>query len=129
MTTRAQHAEAVLAVINAALPPTIKAYETDDIPATRPAQYVEVILTRVFGGEPMLDGSTATSGWLIFTRFVAKTVSNAGVLQDRVTTALEDRVLVIGDRESTPVSFQTEEPIAPDSGWYSGSAQWDYIIP
>lgn len=129
MTTREQHPAAVLAAINAALPAAIRAYETDDIPDPLPAQYVEVIVTRVFGGEVMLDGSVATSGWLIFTRFVAKTVTNAGRLQDRVTTALEGRALVIGDRESTPVTFQTEDPIAPDDGWYSGSAQWDYTIP
>lgn len=129
MTTRGQHAVAVLAVINAPLPAAIRAYETDHIPDPLPDQYVEVILTRVFGGEPMLDGSIASSGWLIFTRFVAKSITNAGRLQDRVGGELEGRILTIAGRASTPVTFETEEPIAPDNGWYSGSAQWAYTIP
>ncbi|RNL66243.1 hypothetical protein EFK50_01045 [Nocardioides marmoriginsengisoli] len=119
--TPEQHATAVLAVLNAALNPGTKpryAYDFDDVPSPRPAEYVEVSVTRRFGGEIREDGTTGTTGWRITARYVAKRVSDARLMQSKCTTALEDVPLMVAGELTTGPLFETSEVIAPDDGGY-----------
>jgi hypothetical protein len=128
LATEEQHAAAVLTALNTALTSNMRAYDYDEVPATRPDNYVEVTVSRRFGGDNRAVGSTGRVGWRITTRPVAKTVSNAREMRKRVTTALNAaRVTVSGDK-STPIQFEGEEPIGPDDGWYSGLSTWTYAI-
>ena len=63
----------------------------------------------------------------ITTRAVARTVSNAREMRRRAGQ-IEGVSLVIGDEESTPVQFETEDLIAPDDDWYSGLTYWTYAL-
>lgn len=123
--TQEQHATAVLAALNAALAPK-QAYEYDTLPTTRPAEYVEATVSRRFGGESRLSAQKGTTGWRVTTRAVAQTVSNARLLAQKATQALEDVSLTVDGKSTTPIQFETEDPIGPDDGWYSGLVTWTY---
>lgn len=123
------HATAVLALLNAALPSTVRAYDSDDVPDTLPSKYVEVAVSRRFGGNLRASATTDASGWRVLTRVVDQTsVSNARLTANTVRTALEFARLSIGGKKSTPVRFETADPIAPDSGWWSGLTAWTYAL-
>lgn len=122
--TGEQWATAVIAAINAKFT-TPRAYELDSVPAVRPAQYIEVTVSRRFvDGTPRYDGSKSWKGVRITTRAVAQTVTNARLLHTKTTEALEDVFLAVGGATTTPVQFETETPIAEDDGWYSGVTSW-----
>lgn len=126
-----QHAAAVIAAINAQLPPAARAYDLDDVPATPPQQYVEVTLSRVFGGNSRLGGGIGTTGWRITTRAVATTVGNARLMRQLTGAALEDVSLAVAGAETTGIEFETEDPIGPDGDagqWFSGLTTWTYCF-
>jgi hypothetical protein len=123
-----QHATAVLAALNAELAASMRAYDYDDLPTTRPANYVEVTVSRRAGGPNRNPGSTGRSGWRITTRPVSTTVSNAREMRKRVATALLFNRVTVGGDQSTPIQFETEDPIGPDDGWYSGLSTWTYAV-
>lgn len=126
--SEAQNAEAVLALINAALNPRSHAYDVDAIPETRPADYVEVSVSRRYGGSPRLDGLRGAVGWRVTARAVSTNVANARLMHEKTRAALEYRRVVAGGRTSTPVQFETSEPVGPDDGWFSGLTSYTYTI-
>lgn len=119
-------AVALLAVLNAVLPAGRKAYDGDDLAnmALKPACYVELVTSRRFIQPARMFPTASVIGTRATLRWVADTVGNARKLRDLCTTALEGQVLLSGT--TTPVQFETEEPIGPDDGFYSGSADWTY---
>lgn len=134
LASEAAHAAAVLAVINAALPGDTNAYTADEVPSSpRPANYVEVsIMRRANGTQRHGSGSTA-AGWRILTREVSQTaVSNAQTVAEFVRVSLErKRISVTKNAEtktSTPIQFETGEPVGEDDGWWSGYQTWTYVL-
>ena len=128
MSTEEQHAAAVLAVLNAALAPKV-AYEVDTLPATRPAEYVEVSLVRRFGGEQRMSARSTATGYRVLVRVVSKaSVSNARVMREKSRQALEYARLSVASRVTTPVQFEGGEPVGPDDGWFSGLDTYTYSI-
>lgn len=123
--TEQQEATAVLAALNTALAPKV-AYELDAVPATRPANYVEVTVSRRFGGEERAARKGST-GWRITTRAVSRYVSDARLMHEKSRTALEYVRLSVGGKSSTPVQFETEVPVQEDDGWFSGLISWTYV--
>lgn len=129
MATAEQHATAVLAAINAkltALTVPLTAYELDDVPEPLPTAYAELTLSRRFGTATRLPGRQSRTGWRITTRAVAKGVTNARLVHEKTRQALEDARLDIGGVLTSPIQFETEEPVGDDDGWFSGLISWTY---
>jgi hypothetical protein len=123
------HAAAVVAKLNAALPAQVRAYDFDELPATRPANYIEVTVSRRFGGEQRSVASSTRGGWRVTTRSVSSvSVSNARKNAETVRAALESARLTVSSKKSTPVQFETADPIEPDDGWWSGLTAWTYAL-
>lgn len=97
-----------------------KAYDLDDAKALTnpPASYVEVMVERRFGGEQRACGGYALTGYRINLRAVATTVSNARNARSKAD--LEGIRLTVGDVESTPIQFETQDSIGQDNAWWSG---------
>ena len=128
--TETEHATAVLAALNAVLPTGRKAYDSDDLRrlATLPTDYVEVTVSRRFGGEERANGYIGTEPYRITTRVVAKEIPNARLLRDKVRTALAFNTVTVGSLTTTPVAFETEDPIGDDEGLWSGVTSWTYLV-
>lgn len=123
------HAAAIIARLNATLPASVRAYDSDDVPDVKPDKYVEVIVTRRFGANLRSSGRTAAAGWRVACRSVDQTsVANARHTANYVRTALEFYRVTVSSKKSTPIQFETEDPIGPDDGWYSGLSSWTYVL-
>ena len=127
------HETGILAALNArlsTLDTPRKAYGIDDVPATKPAAYVEVTAARRWvEGSPRSDGEKTGKGRRVLTRAVAKTDGNARLLLRMCGEALEYVSLSIDGRLTTPLEFETEDPIdANDDGWYVGAWTWTYLL-
>ena len=117
------NAQAVVAALSAL---SAEPLELDDVPTPPPAFYTEVTVTRRFGG--VVRGETpSTTLYRITTRAVAQTVTNAREMRRRAAL-IEGTSIAVGGVHSTPIQFETDEPIGPDSGWYSGLTSWTYAI-
>jgi hypothetical protein len=126
MASEEQHAAAILAALNAA---GAAAYDVDDLTnlATLPSYYTEFGIAWRYGALQRAGRTGKCEGYRFTTRAVAKTVSNARVMQDRAETALQDRVLVIDGVPTTPIQRDSRDQIAPDEGWYSGLTTWTFV--
>lgn len=123
------HASAVVAAINAELPATRRAYEVDDLPSPRPAEYVEVTVSRRAGADPRFVGRTGRTGWRVTTRPVSSTsAKNVRLMQADCAAALDGANLSIGGEFSTPVQFETADPVVPDDNWFSALTAWTYAL-
>jgi hypothetical protein len=103
-------ATAVLAKLNTAIAPKV-AYELDKAP-TSGADFAEITLSRRFGGNER-GGRLSPSSWRLTVRAVGSTLANARLLHENAQ-AIEGFVLTVGSETSTPVLFETEEPIGLD---------------
>lgn len=134
MSTDEQHAAAILTAINATLaalpsaPSTLRAYEYDDLPATRPENYIEVGVSRRFGGESRESGHKTTTGWRVTTRGVGRSVKNARDLLQHGRTSLEFKSLTVNGEKTSLIQFETEDAVSPDEGYYSGLSSYTYVI-
>ena len=123
--TEEEQAAAVIAALNAA---GAFAFDVDEMPGKLPAQFTQVTISQRFGGNPRQTTRSGVTGWRITTRQVGKSVSNARELRKRTHQALEQAVLAVAGETSTPVAFETADPIGADDGWYSGLETWTYVI-
>lgn len=101
-------------------------YDLDEIPATLPAYYNEVTVTRRFGGLERASMPGATP-YRVTVRAVAKTVSNAREMRRRAGLIEGARVTADG-LTSTPLRFESAQPIGPDDGWHSGLTSYTFAI-
>jgi hypothetical protein len=127
------HAVAVLAVIDAALAAMTvprHAYDLDTLArlATKPADYVEVTVSRRAGADRRACGATERGGWRVTTRAVGQTETNARLMLERTRGALEYKRLTVGGEVSTPIQFESEEVIGPDENLWTGLMAWTYAI-
>lgn len=124
---RSAHAAAIRAALEASGREVFTYTELAKIaPEQRPDNYILFDLSRVFGGAQMNDGTDGTSLWRVGTRAVSDDDENAGVLLDDCRDALEGLCLDVDGSSTGPVTFETEIPIAPDDGKYSGLIDWTY---
>lgn len=127
MTAQA-NATALLATLTTALAPQ-KVYELHQVPTTRPPNYVEFALSRRFGGEFKQSGDVGTTGYRITLRAVAQSsVTAAREDLEKCRAALENTSLTVGADATTPIQFETEDPVAADNGWFSGLMSFTYVI-
>ena len=101
-------------------------YDLDDIPTPLPAYYNEVTVSRRFGGVMRGERPTTTL-YRLTVRAVAKTVSNAREMRRR-GEQIEGTTITVDGVESTPVQFETSQPIGPDDGWYSGLTSYTFAV-
>lgn len=121
--TPEEMATAAVALINAKFSST-RAYELDEVPATRPESYVEVsVARRPIRGNQRHDGSPSFKGYRLTARFVAQSITNARLLEQKTTEALD--FIALGP-DVTPVEFETATSIDPDDGWFSGVTSWTF---
>lgn len=121
------HASAVRAALDVPLGQW-SAYDYDDVPTVLPEMYVLISLSRRFGGQSRLDGSTALGGWRLTTLAVGHTVDEARFIRDATAGALSNARLTVTGLLSSPIQFETEQPIAYDDGWFSGITAWTYAL-
>lgn len=130
---RTEHTTALLALLNARLSTMTtprQAYTDDKAPLTG-GDYVAVSLSRRYGGNGRLNGTISPSGWRLVARAVGVGQQNAAVLLDMIAQALEDKTITVTGVTSTPIAFETEDPIAEDerdADLWSGMTQWTYCF-
>lgn len=122
-----QVAAQVIAALTAA---NAAPYDLDDLAnlAAPPAYYTEVTVSRRFGGNPRVTSESGITGWRVTTRQVAKTVSNAREMRKRTHAALEEQRVTAAGVMSSPIKFETAEPVGSDDGWYSGLESWTFTL-
>lgn len=125
----AAHLAAVLTAINASLSGSRTAYAVDDVPTPRPAEYVEVVVARRAGETPRFVGRTGRTGWRVVTRPCSSvSMANVSRMQAEVADALDGTNLLVGSEYSTPVVFETADPVTADENWLSAPTAWTYAL-
>lgn len=131
MTAQQQVAQ-VLAVLNAplnALDTPKTAYDVGKEPSPRPKEYVDVNVSRVFGGTPRTSSQKYLTGYRVTVRGVSElSATNARNSLEVCRAALEYKRLTVDGQESTPIQFETEDPAEPDNGWFVGLLAFTYTI-
>jgi len=104
-------------------------YDYDDLAAAspKPENYTEVTVTRRYGGVQRGSGVRDGRLYRATARQVAKTVSNARNLRAK-SAGLEGVSLTVGSETTTPLEFETAQPIGPDDGWFSGLETWTFAL-
>jgi len=124
MATEKEHQAAVEALLTSlgAVPLALGA-----VPSTPPDWYTEVGVVRRYGGEQRMSGLRDGQLYRITARQVAKMLPNAQNLRAK-SAGLEGAVLTIAGQTSTPIEFESADPIAEDDGYYSGLETWTYAL-
>ena len=122
-----EHAAAIRAALEVPLG-VWSAYDYDDVPDVLPNLYVLITVSRRFGGQPRMCGGRTVHGWRLTTLAVGRTTDEARFIRDATSVALADRTVTVGGVVSTPIRFETEQPIAPDGGRQSGLTAWTYAL-
>lgn len=127
ISTEEPNAVAVLAALNAG---SALAYESDDLKAMTdlPPNYNEVTVERRYGGQSRATGTTTRRGWRITARAVGITISNAREMRKRAATQLEGARVTVDGKTSTPIQFESADPIGEDDGRWSGLTTYTYAI-
>lgn len=119
---------AILATLTTALAPR-KVYDLGTVPSTRPPQFVEITLTRRFGGVMTLGGHIGTTGYRLTVAAVSSsTVASIRSDLEKVRAALEFQRLTVGGKQTTPIQFETEDEADYGSGWLSQYAAYTYVL-
>lgn len=125
----ATNLDTIVEALNAALPTKCRAYSLGKVPATRPAEYVEVVVTRRFGGNPKASAVSDVAGYRTLLRAVSQaSVDNVHKTLETCRAALEFQCLLVADRVTTPIQFETARPAGPDNGWFSGTEQYTHAL-
>lgn len=131
MVTEDQVAAAAMARVTAALGNRVLAYDHDQVPVDRPAEFVVVTVVRRAGG-PARAGRSSVTGWAVYVMAASQTsVDNARLSLQKVNAEVENKTLAVGTdpvETSTPITFATAKPVAPDKGWFTGVTQYHFAI-
>lgn len=126
--TAIEERDGLMALLTAggAHPLTASQRATMQAAGTLPAFYTEVFLSQRAVPATRIGG-IESRGWRAQTRAVAKTENNAETERAKAAAALEEKSFTVGSVESSAiVRGSTDNPIAPDDGWYSGLSEWIY---
>ena len=100
---------------------------SDGNAGTLPPIYVLLAVERRFAPESR-QGRAGRSGWRVTTRYVGRSVAEAGWAALQVQKALDEVRVTIDGHASTPVTFESQESIDPDNGRFSGLTSWTYAL-
>lgn len=129
--TEQQHFDAVMAALTAA---GARPYGYDTVPPSTVTAYTLVTVTDRFGGNPRMSAQIGTRGIRVTVRAVGITVKNAREMRDRADVALREQRITVGSHVSTPVQFESSDPVAQDGDvrttglWYSGLSLYTYTV-
>lgn len=122
------NAAAILTLLNAALS-DVEAYEADEVPKTRPSEYVDIAIGRRFGGERRSSSQAGLTGYRLTVRATSEMApSNVRDTLEDCRAALEYQRVTVGGEVSTPLQFETEDPAGEDEGHFSGVMAFTYTI-
>lgn len=127
MATEKQVLDAVLALINAALPAAVRAYPVGKVPSPFPSDFVTVYAVRRAGGGGRA-GRYVTRGWAVYVTGASTSESDARNSLRIAGDALENRVLAVGSERSTPMRFDNARPISNDKGWHAGVSVFHFAL-
>lgn len=127
MSSEKEHLEAVLALMGGSARGAYSLGEVEKLkPNGLPPSYNEVhVMERIPGGPRRTSLPSQTQQWRVLIRSVAQAYGNAQEMRRRAGLLQEAKVTVAG------VDFYLErstsdDPIAPDSGWWSGTSEFIY---
>jgi len=126
-----EHAAAIRTLLDAALVGATQswhAYDYDDVPDDLPSNYAVVTVTRRYADDFRFNYARVLVGYRLTTLAVGLTVDSTRWVRDRIAVALNDKPLTLNDQPTTPVRFETENPIEWDDGRYSGATSWTYAL-
>ena len=127
--TAQQVVDAVLVALNTALPGSVAAYDVDEVPTPRPSEYVDIGLTRRFGGNLKQGGSMDVTGYRLTVQAVSRTsVANVRNSLEKCRAAIEFQSLIVGTSTTTPIQFETEDDYDLGSGWVSGVIAFTFAL-
>jgi hypothetical protein len=129
MATLAKHQAAVAALLDTAVTPK-HAYAPDDVPATRPAEYVEVLVSEIFTApdELLLDATTTVRRYRVTVWWFSQhAVTNAQLLREKCFDALRFARLTVAGETYPPAQYEgDEDEVSPVEGYFVGSASFTY---
>jgi hypothetical protein len=128
MSTAAEEETAVLALLTAGgcTPLTAAEREAHAKAGTLPSRYTEVFISERAVPATRVGGIESRS-WRVQTRAVAQIKANAETERAKARDALEEQFFTVGTVESSAITRgATDDPIAPDDGWFSGLSEWVY---
>lgn len=123
MSSEKEHLAAVLALMGGS---ARGAYSLGDLKAlaTLPSSYNEVhVMERLPDGPRRTSLPSQTQQWRILVRAVAQSYGNAQEMRRRASELHEAALTVAGQSYYIERSV-TDDPIGPDSGWYSGTSEF-----
>lgn len=129
--SESEHLAAVIAAINTADGNALSLGDLEDMkPNGLPTSYNEVIVMQRLGDGPSRGSEpSATGQWRIFTRAVANDYDNALEMRRRAAAGLLGVSLTVGGEQTTEIERTlTDDPIAPDDGWFSGASEFGYAL-
>lgn len=127
MATEKQVLDAVLELINAALPPAVRAYPQGKVPQPFPPDFVAVYVVRRSGGGGRA-GRYTTRGWAVYVTGASTSEPDARNSLRLAGDALENKTLAVGSESSTPMRFDNARPITDDKGWHAGVSVYHFTI-
>lgn len=120
--------DAVLAAVNAALPPSVRAWPVGKVPEPFPVEFVTVHVVRRSGGTAR-SGRYSTRGWAAYvTGASSESEANARNSLRLAGDALENQVLVVASGRSTPLRFDNARPIDKAKGWHAGVSVYHFTV-
>ena len=125
MSTEKEHLAAVVAFLGGS---ARGAYSLGDLKklATLPTSYNEVmVMERVPDGPDRRGSLSEVKQWRILIRSVAQVYANAQEMRARASV-LHGAALTVEGETFYPRRSATDDPIAPDSGWWSGTSEYTY---
>lgn len=125
MSTEKEHLAAVLALMGGAAQ---GAYSLGDLKklATLPASYNEVhVMERLPSGPRRTSLPAQSQQWRILVRAVAQSFTNAQEMRRRASL-LHEATLTVSAETFYVERSVSDDPIAPDDGWWSATSEFIY---
>lgn len=117
-------AQALRDALDAAMDPW-QTFDPDDLPTSAlPRMYGVLWLSRRYGGVQR-QGKPGAVGWRVLVRTVGSSVDEVRHLNDQIST-LEGEQIAVPGRESSPLTFESSDPVGPDDGLFSAAVIWTF---
>lgn len=125
MTSEKDHLAAVLSLMGGSARGAYSVGELKKM-TTLPSSYNEVhVMERLGDGPRRTSLPSQTQQWRIFVRAVAQSYANAQEMRRRASELHEAALTVDGQTYYVERSI-SDDPIAPDDGWFSGTSEFIY---
>ena len=125
VSTEKEHLAAVVAFLGGSARGAYSLGELKKL-ATLPTSYNEVtVMERVPDGPDRRGSLSEVQQWRVLIRSVAQVYDNAQEMRNRARV-LHGASLEVAGEMFHPRRSATDDPIAPDSGWWSGTSEYTY---